>query len=169
MFKQVLSGGCTDEGEGAGDCDHSSIAMINTDRHAMWPHLRGIIASGLWRVPPEWVIERQVMPSSRVIEKIRISDRTITVDTAAILARGYRGAVQQGGFVVYRRPVLEVTEIPYGRFDGYYERGDPFPTNLEIIYAWKPDGTVYLGTDGPDEHLVRFPMFRKAQLTAFLT
>jgi hypothetical protein len=73
------------------------------------------------------------------------------VDTAAIVSQGYQGATQEGEFAVYRRPIAEVTELPGGGYDGYYVRGDPFPSGLGLIFAWKPDGTVYVGTDGIDD------------------
>ncbi len=144
------------------DCGHSGIAHIQSEEHPMSSRLREVVQHELWfsedqaRACDPNEIDRQyvrdtLMPTSRIIERLRISDRPITINTGEMLARGYQNAVQQGQFTVYRRPAAAVTEIPYGRYDGYYERGDPFPTNLEIIFAWKADGTAYVGTDGPDD------------------
>ena len=91
------------------------------------------------------------MPSAKVIERLRISTPPVSVDTGAIVSQGYQSATQQGDFVSLSKAIAEVTELPGGGYDGYYERGDPFPSSLSLIFAWKSDGTVYIGTDGLDD------------------
>lgn len=148
--KVVIPGGCSDDGTGV--CDHAGddgIAKITSTDHAMWPELLAIVGTQMWHERDR--VAHYIMPNSKIIERVRITDRTITIDTERMLAQGYPGAYRQGEFVVYTRPASVFEEVPYGRYDGYFERGDPFPTNLDLVFAWKGDGTAYVGTVGPDD------------------
>lgn len=148
--KVVMPGGCSDDGSGV--CDHAGevgedgIARIMSTGHAMWPELLGIVGTQLWHERDR--VAYQIMPDSKIVERMRITDRTVAIDTERMLAQGYPGASRQGEFVVYTRQASVFEEVPY---DGYYERGDAFPTNLDLVFAWKADGTGYVGTLGPDD------------------
>jgi hypothetical protein len=148
-------------GDGDSDCGHSGgngIARVRSEKHEMWGELLSIVTASPWygegTSPCDTErasITQSVMPNSKIIERMRITDRTVAIDTERMLAQGYPGAYRQGEFVVYTRPASVFEEVPYGRYDGYFERGDPFPTNLDLVFAWKADGTAYVGTVGPDD------------------
>lgn len=96
-------------------------------------------------------VETNVMPDIKIIERLRITDRTFHIDTAKMLSQGYLNARMYGDFLVYERPAQSLEEPYGGRYDGYYERGDPFPGSVQLIYAWKQDGTAFIGAKGPDD------------------
>lgn len=96
------------------------------------------------------LIVNAVMRDSMVIERLSISDKAISIDTESMLAAGYNGAQRFGPFVVYELPAWSLEEPYGGAYDGYYERGDPFPDGVQLVFAWKLDGTAFIGAKGPD-------------------
>lgn len=111
------------------------------------PPAGGVVGAALTLEEEREQILQVVMPDSKVIERLRITDRAIQVNVAALLAQGYQGAQQVGDFVVYTRTARSLDPTIY---DGYYERGDPMPAGLTFVFAWKADGTAYVGTRGTD-------------------
>ena len=97
----------------------------------------------------KFYVQNQLMVGSQIIEKMRITDRPINIDISGMAADGYHAAQRLGDFVVYTRSAAAFDDVPYGSYDGYYERRDQFPASgLDLMFAWKADGTAYVGHRG---------------------
>ncbi len=91
-----------------------------------------------------------IMPSVKIVERIKIGSLQLSLNQSLMIASGYNNCTQIGDFVVYIKNAQDLDPVDWTAESGTAYTGDHLPSTLQIEFAWKSDGTVYMGALGDD-------------------
>ena len=95
-----------------------------------------------------------IMTGLKIVERIKSGSLTISINQELMLSTNYQGCVRIGDFVVYSRTAQSIDRTGWSMESSTAFTGDRFPAGLQIKYAWKSDGTVYMGAVGNDNEVL---------------
>lgn len=86
----------------------------------------------------------------KVSEGIKIKTFDFFIDQNLMLANNYEDCQRVGDYIVYSKDARSLDPIDWNAENGTAFIGDRLPANLRIKFAWKSDGTVFMGAVGSD-------------------
>jgi hypothetical protein len=100
-----------------------------------------------------YVLEN-IMSGVKIVERIKSGTITLSVDQNKMLADKYSNCVKIGDYVVYTKTAQSLDPTDWSCESNTCFTGDRLPANLQIKFAWKSDGTVYMGAIGSDDEVL---------------
>jgi hypothetical protein len=113
-----------------------------------------LIIPGASNGTPDNYVLNNIMTGLKIVEKLKPGSFTMTVNQAQMIATNYSNCTKIGEYVVYTKTVSSLDPTPWGAESGTAFTGDHFPSGLQVKFAWKSDGTVYLGAIGTDDEVL---------------
>lgn len=103
---------------------------------------------------PDTYVLDNIMTGLKIVEKIKSSTPALTIDLDKMISTSYHSCVRMGDYVVYTRTAQSLDRTPWTAESGTAFTGDHLPAGLQIKFAWKSDGTVYMGAVGTDNEIL---------------
>ncbi|MCL6097418.1 MAG: T9SS type A sorting domain-containing protein [Bacteroidetes bacterium] len=95
-----------------------------------------------------------IMNGMKIVERIKKTTFNATVNQDAMVNAGYQNCQKIGDFVIYTKNAQALDPNDWTLENNTAFTGDKMPANVNVKFAWKSDGTVYMGASGPDNEIL---------------
>jgi flagellar hook assembly protein FlgD len=95
-----------------------------------------------------------IMSGLKIVERIKSGTMNLVIDQNKMLSDNYNSCVKIGDYIVYTKTAQSLDPVDWACQSGTCFTGDRLSPNLHIKFAWKADGTVYMGAIGTDDEIL---------------
>jgi hypothetical protein len=95
-----------------------------------------------------------IMTGLKIVERIKAGTMSLNVNQSLMQINNYNSCTKIGDYIVYSVTAQSLDPTDWSCESNTCFTGDKVPVNLQFKFAWKSDGTVYIGAVGTDNEIL---------------